>query len=418
MLKLLNTSVIVSILISISISIFAGGNNVSIDILTLSTLLLFVSFLTNKDVSIIAFYIYFFISFIVTRLTPIAMYGHGAWLTIGKDILLSTTALAIFLPKFRKLTPLILLGSLFTYIATILSSPKPKIDVWYEYQVASKGLLNGHNPYLIHWSSHIHLPFEVSNVFTYLPFSSLFLDPFYFLFGDVRYGLVFALLVASFFAYKLCGKYGYLVASAILLFPRGSYAIEQSWNDPILLASLLGAVYFFTKKKYWLAIIFFGLALSTVQYAFLFVPLAFFYFGKRILYSLGIVSLVCLPFFLDAPKAFIKGVLYNLHIPARSDSWSLYLLFRPEFVATIIAVVAVVTAIIFVLRFHKHNFIFSCGLIFIVYDLFNKASFFNEWEFGALLILVGGCYLVEDYKDNSMLSRSIIVESPETIRLS
>ena len=286
--------------------------------------------------------------------------------------------------------------------AMVVASPRPRIDVWAMYQASARALLHGHNPYLAHWTS--GLAGEVSNLFTYLPGSAVLLTPAYALFGDVRYGLIAALVVTAWFAYRLGGERGAFAASAVLLFPGGTFATEQAWNDPLLMALVAGTVYATRRGRSGWAVAGLAAALTCKQYALLLVPLAAVWrpFGwRRALQATGAAAAFVAPWALGAPRAFVHGVVrYNLDLPPRHDSLSLYASgLRHGFVAGMVPVGVVTLGAVLLVAYAVWRrpalFLAGAGAVMAVFDLVNKQSFFNEWELAAVLLILGAVSSVE-----------------------
>ncbi len=74
----------------------------------------------------------------------------------------------------------------------VISSPRPRIDVWVTLQQAADGMLRGENFYAMTW---VGSP-GIKDAFTYLPWTEVLLAPGRWLFGDVRWALGFWTLVA------------------------------------------------------------------------------------------------------------------------------------------------------------------------------------------------------------------------------
>ena len=287
-------------------------------------------------------------------------------------------------------------GAVGALVAMVVASPRPRIDVWFMYQAASRALLHGHNPYLAHWTSGV--AGEVSNQFTYLPGSVLLLAPFHALCGDVRYGLVAGLVVTSWFVLRLGGAWGPVLGAAVLVFPGATFATEQGWNDPLLMAALAGTVYATRRGRTGWAVASLALALTCKQYALLFVPLAATWspFGwRRALRAVAAAAAFVAPWALAAPSAFYAGVVrYNLDLAPRRDSLSLYAVavrhgVVPGMTTVVLGTLAVLVLAGVLQRSDPRLFAVAAGVVMAGFDLVNKQSFFNEWELAAVLLLVG-----------------------------
>ncbi len=289
-------------------------------------------------------------------------------------------------------------------IATIYASPSPHNDVWFMYQAATSALLHGHNFYLTHWTS--GLTGEVSNQFTYLPLSVVVLAPFHVLFGDVRVGLVAATVFAAWCAYSLGGpRRGWLCAALVLLFPKATFGIAMSWNDPLLLAGIGGMALAMRRHRPVWAMVALIVVLSSKQYAWLFLPLAAMWkdFGwKRALVSAAAALGACIPWALTGARAFWNGaVLYNLELPPRFDSLSLYSaelhrgVVPGYFLIAGLTLVGLAATVILLPR-DGYGFLAGCAGVMAVFNLANKQTFFNQWELvGGLVILAMAAAVAE-----------------------
>ncbi|HET6811187.1 MAG TPA: glycosyltransferase 87 family protein [Acidimicrobiales bacterium] len=338
-------------------------------------------------------------------LTPGELYASGParavsrGLAAGAAAIVLAAAVAVVAGRRRVATRLAVAGggaAVGALVAMVVASPRPRIDVCFMYQAASRALLHGHNPYLAHWTSGIRG--EVSGQFTYLPGSAVLLAPFHAVFGDVRYGLVAALVVTAWFVSRLGGRWAPVLAAAVLVFPGATFATEQAWNDPLLMAALAGTVYATRRGRTGWAVVSLAVALTCKQYAFLFVPLAAAWapFGwRRALRATAAAAAFVAPWALAAPGAFYDGVVrYNLDLPPRLDSLSLYAVAVRHGVVPGMLVVTVATGAALVLaarrvRSDPRLFATAAGVVMAVYDLANKQSFFNEWELAAVLLVIG-----------------------------
>ena len=285
-------------------------------------------------------------------------------------------------------------------IATVISFPSPQNDVWHMYQAAANATLHGHNFYLTHWAD--SFPGEVSNQFDYLPVSSLLLTPFFFVFGDVRFGLLAATLFASWCSYKTVGpRYGWISAGLILIVPGIDFGLVQSWNDPLLLAGISAMVLAVHRRRLTWATVAFAVVLSTKQYAWLFWPLAALWrdFGwRRALVAAGAAVVTVLPWALAAPGTFWHSVVvYNFKLRPRLDSLSIYTALMRRgidpgyaFIALLV-VISLGIAILAVRRHGLFGFVVGCAIAMAGFNLASKQSFYNEWELsvGLLAMAVG-----------------------------
>lgn len=272
-------------------------------------------------------------------------------------------------------------------ITTILASPAPGNDVWYEYQAATQALFHGHDFYLTHWTS--GLPGETSNVFNYLPASVVLLAPFHALLGDVRYGLLAAVLFAGWCAYRMGGNtFGWLCGGLVLLFPKGNFGIAMAWNDPLLLAGVAATALAVRRRRTGWAVFTFAVVLSTKQYAWLFVPLAARWedFGwKRALGSASAAVAISSPWLIASPRAFWHGAVATfLNGKPSFGSLSLNTVglhhgIDPGFIFLGCLVAASLGVAMLKPPRRCYGFLIRAGLVMAWFNLGSRQSFFNEW---------------------------------------
>jgi hypothetical protein len=334
---------------------------------------------------------------------PGAIYGRGPWLGASHGLMLAATILVAFsvpasCSRARQAVLLAVITCLAgaADVAIIRASPHPRIDVWYMYQAASRGILHGSNPYGLHWTSSI--PGEVSNGFSYLPGSAVILAPFNWLFGDVRYGLVVVTVVAAWTIFWIArGEYAWLLSSFVLVFPKTTFGIEQSWNDPILLALFALFMAMVISGRLIPATVFLALVLSSIQYGLLFLP--FVLLWKLLPWrrtGLAVLGAACLalPWIVqDWTAAWHAIVIYPFRLPPRADSLSLFTLSLKHGLRPGAAFWAVPTAAVFfavVVRVEKTawGFCRAVTATFATFVIFNKQVFYNDWELVALLAVV------------------------------
>ena len=272
-------------------------------------------------------------------------------------------------------------------VALIVSSPKPPIDVWTMLQAAGHGLSHGRNIYTLHWTTGIR--YEQSNGFAYLPGSAVLLWPFHALFGDVRYGLLAAMTATAVLLVRV-GKpaVGSLIGCLAIVYPKATFGLEQSWVDPLLLATLCATAYGVVRGRRTWPVVTFACCLACKQQAWILLPVAACWkeFGwRRSLLAAGGALAFMLPWATSAPRAFYHGVIaYNLGVPARLDSLSLYRVatthgFEPGFTATAAVTVIALVATCRRMPQSASGFLLGSAFVMATFNLVNKQSFFNEW---------------------------------------
>jgi hypothetical protein len=280
-------------------------------------------------------------------------------------------------------------------VAGIIASPRPPIDVWFMLQGASHALLHLRNMYTQTWpGSH-----GITNLFVYLPGTTILLAPFFFVFGDVRYGLLAALLAAVLAVRSLGGGNSIIVLSCIvILFPRVLYGIEQSWTEPLLLALIAGTVWAVERRRPVLGVVCLAAALATKQHVLILLPLAAVWPGfgwRRTLTALSAAALVAVGWLIASPRAFVRGALtYNLKLRPRLDSLSLFTTAirsgrEPTFVLVVLLMMIVLVVAVWWLPRTTPGFVLGSAWVLGMFDLVNKQSFFNEWSLIVGLIILG-----------------------------
>ena len=271
-------------------------------------------------------------------------------------------------------------------VAMVIASPAPRIDVWDMYQAVARGLLHGHNVYTQHWSP--ELPNQ-AKIYAYFPGAAVILTPFYALFGDVRFGVILALLLSAVLIGRLAknpqaGMFGAL----LLLYPYLTFSVEQSWSEPLTLLVLLSMVWAVKNRKYGWATVALAVMLTFQQYDLVLVPLAAAWtdFGlKRTIVSVTLAAAFIAPWALAARHAFVEGaIVYNLHYLFSYLSLSVF--HRLSDVSGVLAfgvlVVGVgVALLVGMKRVHNgQSFLMACGVVVVTLDLLDKVSRFNEWN--------------------------------------
>jgi len=328
------------------------------------------------------------------------VYGSGTALTVSRAL---TSVAAVWVSvwllaglPFRRLAAYGAIGVMLgAGVAMVVSSPRPAIDDWYMLQAAGRGLSHGHNIYTVRWTSGIRA--EFSNGFAYLPGAALLVWPFHVLFGDVRYGILAAMAVTAVVLARVRGRSSVVLLGAfVMLYPKAMFGLEQSWIDPLVLALVCVAAYAVVRGRYGWAVVAFALCLVCKQTAWLMLPLAFFWkdFGwRRAALAAGGAVAFTVPWVLAAPHAFYRGaVSYNLFLPARLDSLSLFSTalshgWSPGLAPLVLATLGAMALVLWRLPRDTYGFLLGSAVVMSVFNLANKQSFFNEWSLTAGLVL-------------------------------
>src|SRR5690349_10399638 len=145
----------------------------------------------------------------------------------------------------------------------IISSPRPRIDVWVTLQQASDGLARGQDFYAMTWRGSP----GIQDAFTYLPWTAVLLAPGRWLAGDVRWALLVATLVAV-VATAAVGRWSPLAlgsATLLALAPGSVTQAEQAWTEPLLLACLAVWALLVRRGHAWWAVVPLALGCASKQ---------------------------------------------------------------------------------------------------------------------------------------------------------
>jgi hypothetical protein len=323
---------------------------------------------------------------------PAEAWAHGLLVVAGVGLLVLVFRPET--PRWLAIGIVVIAGA--AGIAGIIASPRPPIDDWAILQGAAHALLHLHNIYAHAW------PGANGHTLPYLPGAALLVAPFYLVFGDVRYGLLTALVVAAVAVAALTKRAGgnaaIVLSCLVLIFPRVLYGIEQSWPEPLLIALIAGMVWAVETRRPILAVICFTGALATKQHVLILLPLAAIWpaFGwRRTLTSVGAAAVIVTGWFVAGPRAFVHGAItYNVNLPPRLDSLSLFTTairagHTPSFVLVPLLMLVVLAVALWKLPRTTPGFVLGSAWLLGMFDLLNKQSFFNEWSLVVGLIIFG-----------------------------
>ncbi|SBW23123.1 hypothetical protein FDG2_3602 [Candidatus Protofrankia californiensis] len=295
-------------------------------------------------------------------------------------------------------------------VAMILASPAPRIDVFHLLQVSGRGLLDGADMYRQQWApSRAEYPvYGLFDVYPYLPGTTLLLAPFRLLLGDVRYGLLFALVLAAVAIRRIAGAIApdgdgdaetdvpAALPLVVLVFPGSMYALQQSWTEPLLVACLAGMVWAVRAGRTGWAVAAFALALASKQHLALLVPVAAVWpaFGpRRVLVAAAAAAALVAPWVLAGPADFwADAVMTNLRYPVRGDSLSIPGVLVHAGVRTGFAPMLLALAGAYWLAWRARSdaagFCVGAAVVLLTLDVMNKQSYFNHYTLPMALLVM------------------------------
>ena len=200
--------------------------------------------------------------------------------------------------------------------AVVAMGIPPQSDVYYYLAQATSVFLSGGNPYV---HTYTGIPTNLltpgaAQIFAYLPMSFLYLVPF-FLAGDVRLGMVAADLIIGTCLFLYGGRWRFGAALVYLFLPftilfstvyLNTTAIAMAFIALFLLAESRG--------RGRLGAVLLGLAIATVQFAWLMLPglLVYYYRTRRWLEPLIVLAtaaVIMLPFLAFSGSSFLGETL-------------------------------------------------------------------------------------------------------------
>jgi hypothetical protein len=291
----------------------------------------------------------------------------------------------------------------------VISSPRPRIDVWVTLQQAADGLGRGENFYAMNWSGSP----GIQDAFTYLPWTAVLLAPGRWLFGDVRWALAFWTLAAVAGVWLLArgaatrhtGGAGAWTAAAVtgllVLAPGTLTQLDQAWTEPLLLAGLVWWAVLVQRGRAWWAVIPLALACASKQHLALLLPVLLLWqpFGWRRSVATGaLTGALIAPWFLASPPDFVHdtiSLLVGFHPITFANT--LYLLALNTFGVTLpfavtgVAVLGTLAAVCLTVWRRQPalaDVLRWLALVLLVANLVNKQAFYNQfWLVGALVVV-------------------------------
>jgi hypothetical protein len=295
----------------------------------------------------------------------------------------------------------------------VISSPRPRIDVWVTLQQAADGLGRGENFYAMNWTGSP----GIQDAFTYLPWTAVLLAPGRWLFGDVRWALAFWTLVAVAGVWLLARGSApqpgssparptwvwtaAAVTALLVLAPGTLTQLDQAWTEPLLLAGIVGWAVLVQRDRAWWAVIPLALACASKQHLALLLPVLLLWrpFGwQRSVATGALTGALIAPWFLASPPDFVHdtiSLLVGFH-PIKFAN-TLYLLALNTFGVTLpfavtgVAVLGTLAAVCWTVWRRQPplaDVLRWLALVLLVANLVNKQAFYNQfWLVGALVVV-------------------------------
>jgi hypothetical protein len=316
---------------------------------------------------------------------------------LGACVLLAALSVAVPLPRRTTWVLVTALGAVAMALAIASHTPSDN-DVWYTVQGGADAILRGDNPYTECWPGNPDP--KTDCVYAYLPATSISLVPFRVAFGDVRYGYILALAIASLAVFALASARAGIALGAILMVV-GALLADRAWTEPVILAGIAGLTWGARQGRV-LPVLGLALVLALKQHMVLVLPLAMVWplLGLRWAILAAIVAAgSALPWFWADPVAFLDDTLwFHLGLVPRADSLSLYALLTASDIALPAVVGALVVAVgtggaimLAILRLPRDalGFVLGSAFVMFVFNLLNKQSFYNHHALVVgLLVLV------------------------------
>ena len=341
----------------------------------------------------------------------------------------------VFSPPPIKTVLFVVLLCIFAVTGCIVihARPSPAIDTWYFQQAGAQLLSRGGNPYDAAYAIP-YAPWQVDVFYGqgvvengylmsygYPPLNLLVQLPFWAVLGDIRYSILFGVLLSALFMRGLAPARHRALADMAALFlmfePATLFVVRQAWTEPIVLAfwsaALLAAKRALpesaanaSNQSRWLSGIALGLLAAIKQYTplMLIPPLLQTAMHKRpkqqILIATGCACITIVPFLLWNPLEFLRDIVFlQFKQPFRLDAMSLLAVIArlrhvPSLPAAALIPAFLVPWLIFLIAKPKPGRIDQIALTtaagFITFIFLNKQSFHNYYWL-ALGLLCATC---------------------------
>ncbi|KQU70331.1 DUF2029 domain-containing protein [Phycicoccus sp. Root101] len=281
----------------------------------------------------------------------------------------------------------------------VISSPRPRIDVWVTLQQASDGIARGENFYAMNWTGSP----GIQDAFTYLPWTAVLLAPGRWIAGDVRWALAVWTLVGVAGVWLLARHtWTAAAATALLLLAPGTLTqLDQAWTEPLLLTGIVWWAVLVQRDEAWWAVVPLALACASKQHLALLLPVLLVWrpFGwQRTLATGALTGVLIAPWFLASPPDFVHDtitLLLSFH-PIKFAN-TLYLLALNTFGVTLpfyvtgVVVLGTLASVVWTVRRRQPDLgqvLRWLALVLLVANLVNKQAFYNQfWLVGALVVV-------------------------------
>ncbi|KKR31731.1 MAG: hypothetical protein UT63_C0062G0002 [Candidatus Gottesmanbacteria bacterium GW2011_GWC2_39_8] len=298
---------------------------------------------------------------------------------------------------------ILILISVLLRIFMIMSSPNPKIDVFYLLKNSGQSWYLGHNPYQMNFPKLYKS--DIPDHFDYFPMAFVSMTPAVVLFKDPRYTFVLAEMATAMVIYYLAKRkdkktrFAQIMSLIFLYNPVSTFVIEQSWLDPLLVLGFSLFLYLYYLNKKILSIFILSLTFGVKQN---FLPAVLFlttlprHNFKHILYTFILLGLIVAPFFFWSPNDFIRDtLLYPIFRPLRFDGLTLfsflYSLFGISRYPLSLFLPVMIILAIYLLKFSKRNpfaWSFSIALFFFGFFILFKEAFMNYYYLVSSLFII------------------------------
>lgn len=291
--------------------------------------------------------------------------------------------------------------ALIAQLLVIPSSPKPFIDVWQSNMRGIDFFLAGLNPYAQAYPDIYGGTYDYKPGFLYFPGVLYWGAPFRWLFGDIRYGSVFANLLAAAGFWRLgrgqgaSSRFTAWMVLAWLLFPVTFFVIEQNWTDALLVPGLVWLYVWLTEGHWTWAGAVAGWLIGVKQYAFLAPMLLFRYLFKeagwrgalRATVAVGVVAAAVLLPFVVWDFASLRAMTFDnqANPQMRRDALTVTAWFArlvhwqiPNSVTTAAGLLAIAVAFERTWRAFKPTLSAGLAAVFFAYG---AVFFFGKWAF-------------------------------------